>query len=211
MKDYITQLIQRYPDLSSIETDIREAYSIIKNSYEKGGKLLIGGNGGSCADSEHIVGELMKGFVKKRTLDEAYKKRLEEIDTVAGKKLAESLQLSLPAIAITGHQGLSSAFANDVDADMTYAQQVNGYGKEGDVLIAISTSGNALNLYYAAVTARAKDMKVIALSGKTGGKLACICDKSIIVPNNETYMIQELHLPIYHALCLQLEEFFFSE
>ena len=211
MTDYISQLVQRYGILASVEGDIRDSYEIIRKSYEAKGKLLIGGNGGSCADSEHIVGELMKGFVKKRELEEAYKKRLEEFGGEEGKRLAASLQGSLPAIAITNHQALSTAFANDVCGDMAYAQQVSGYGNEGDVLLAISTSGNALNLYYAAVTAKAMGLKVIALSGKTGGRLAQIADKSIIVPNNETYMIQELHLPIYHAFCLQLEEYFFAD
>jgi len=139
-----------------------------------------------------------------------WQERLLGLDQELGKHLANGLQSSLRAIAITGHAGLSTAFANDVDPEMTYAQQVNGYGDEGDVLLAISTSGNAKNLIYAALTARAKDMPVILLSGKDGGKLRAIADVSIVVPNQETYQIQELHLPIYHALCLQLEDKFFK-
>lgn len=208
--DYIAQLIERYPVLASVENEIRTAYQVLEKAYTNHKKLLVGGNGGSCADAEHIVGELMKGFVKKREIPEKMQERLLGLDQELGKHLANGLQSSLRAIAITGHAGFSTAFANDVDPEMIYAQQVNGYGDEGDVLLAISTSGNAKNLIYAALTARAKDMPVILLSGKDGGKLRAIADVSIVVPNQETYQIQELHLPIYHALCLQLEDKFFK-
>jgi hypothetical protein len=208
--DYIAQLIERYPVLASVENEIRTAYQVLERAYTNHKKLLVGGNGGSCADAEHIVGELMKGFVKKREIPEKMQERLLGLDQELGKQLANGLQSSLRAIAITGHAGLSTAFANDVDPEMTYAQQVNGYGDEGDVLLAISTSGNSKNLIYAALTARAKDMPVVLLSGKDGGKLRAIADVSIVVPNQKTYQIQELHLPIYHALCLQLEDKFFK-
>ncbi len=208
--DYIAQLIERYPVLASVENEIRTAYQVLEKAYTNHKKLLVGGNGGSCADAEHIVGELMKGFVKKREIPEKMQERLLGLDQELGKHLANGLQSSLRAIAITGHAGFSTAFANDVDPEMIYAQQVNGYGDEGDVLLAISTSGNAKNLIYAALTARAKDMPVILLSGKDGGKLRAIADVSIVVPNQETYQIQELHLPIYHALCLQLEDKIFK-
>lgn len=208
--DYIAQLIERYPVLASVENEIRTAYQVLERAYTNHKKLLVGGNGGSCADAEHIVGELMKGFVKKREIPKKMQERLLGLDQELGKHLANGLQSSLRAIAITGHAGFSTAFANDVDPEMTYAQQVNGYGDEGDVLLTISTSGNAKNLIYAALTARAKDMPVILLSGKDGGKLRAIADVSIVVPNQETYQIQELHLPIYHALCLQLEDKFFK-
>lgn len=208
--DYIAQLIERYPVLASVENEIRTAYQVLERAYTNHKKLLVGGNGGSCADAEHIVGELMKGFVKKREIPKTMQERLLGLDQELGKQLANGLQSSLRAIAITGHAGLSTAFANDVDPEMTYAQQVNGYGDEGDVLLAISTSGNAKNLIYAALTARAKDMPVVLLSGKDGGKLRAIADVSIVVPNQKTYQIQELHLPIYHALCLQLEDKFFK-
>ena len=208
--DYIAQLIERYPVLASVENEIRTAYQVLERAYTNHKKLLVGGNGGSCADAEHIVGELMKGFVKKREIPKKMQERLLGLDQELGKHLANGLQSSLRAIAITGHAGFSTAYANDVDPEMTYAQQVNGYGDEGDVLLAISTSGNAKNLIYAALTARAKDMPVILLSGKDGGKLRAIADVSIVVPNQETYQIQELHLPIYHALCLQLEDKFFK-
>lgn len=208
--DYIAQLIERYSVLASVENEIRTAYQVLEKAYTNHKKLLVGGNGGSCADAEHIVGELMKGFVKKREIPETMQERLLGLDQELGKQLANGLQSSLRAIAITGHAGLSTAFANDVDPEMTYAQQVNGYGDEGDVLLAISTSGNSKNLIYAALTARAKDMPVVLLSGKDGGKLRAIADVSIVVPNQKTYQIQELHLPIYHALCLQLEDKFFK-
>ena len=208
--DYIAQLIERYPVLASVENEIRTAYQVLERAYTNHKKLLVGGNGGSCADAEHIVGELMKGFVKKREIPKMMQERLLGLDQELGKQLANGLQSSLRAIAITGHAGLSTAFANDVDPEMTYAQQVNGYGDEGDVLLAISTSGNSKNLIYAALTARAKNMPVVLLSGKDGGKLRAIADVSIVVPNQKTYQSQELHLPIYHALCLQLEDKFFK-
>ncbi len=207
----LNELIKRYPVLESVKDSIQAAYEILEACYEDGGKLLIAGNGGSAADSEHIVGELMKGFVKRRPLSEEMKKALMETDPERGSELAEKLQGGLPAIALTNHAALSSAFANDVDGTLSYAQQVNGYGVSKDVFLGISTSGNAENVMYAAVTAKAKGMKVLGLTGKDGGKLAKIADAAIIVPEKETYKIQELHLPIYHALCLMLEERFYEK
>lgn len=186
-----------------------QAYEILRDCFLAGHKLLVAGNGGSAADSEHIVGELMKGFVKPRHVPKDMARRLEEIDSHAGRELAEKLQGGLPAIALTGHPGLSTAFLNDVDGLMVYAQQVYGYGQEGDVFLGISTSGNAANIHYALVAAKAKGMKVIGLTGKDGGLLGKNADVAIIVPEQETYKIQELHLPVYHALCLMLEECFF--
>lgn len=202
-------LIQRYPQLAPIQQEIHQAYGILEQCYEKGGKLLIAGNGGSCADSEHIVGELMKGFCRKRPVPEAFEKRLAMADPVLGPELAAKLQGALPAIALTGHPALSTAYLNDVDGLLTFAQQVYGYGTEGDVLLGISTSGNSKNILYAMTAARAKGMKTIGLTGKDGGALGRIADAAIIVPEQETYRIQELHLPIYHTLCLMLEEHFF--
>jgi len=208
--DYIRSLVERYPMLTPVRLQINAAYRLMEQSFETGGKLLIGGNGGSAADAEHIVGELMKGFIKKRPLPDTLISKMRTYDSIRGPKLGASLQCALPAIAITGHTGLTTAFSNDVDPKMAFAQQVLGYGKAGDVLLAISTSGNAENLMYAAVTAKAIGARVVALTGKDGGKLARISDVSIIAPEKETYEIQELHLPIYHALCLQLEDHFFS-
>lgn len=207
----LNDLIRRYPVLSSIQEDIENAYKTMVECYENGGKLLIVGNGGSAADSEHIVGELMKGFVKRRPVDDAMRAALSEVDKERGEALAEKLQGGLPAIALTAHTALSTAFANDMDPVMCYAQQVNGYGKPGDVFLGISTSGNAENVMYAAVTAKAKGLKVVALTGKDGGKLAKISDVAMIMPEQETYKIQELHLPVYHVLCLMLEEHFYEK
>ena len=207
----LNTLTERYPVLNEIKKELEQAYQLLEMCFENGGKLLVGGNGGSAADAEHIVGELMKGFVKRRPMTDEMQKTLKAADPKRGAVLAENLQRSLPAIAITGHNALSSAFANDVDPVLTYAQQVMGYGTSKDVLFAISTSGNAENVMYAAVAAKAKGMKVVALTGKDGGALAKIADVSIIVPLQETYQIQELHLPIYHAFCLMLEAHFFAE
>ena len=197
--------------LERVREDIEAVYGILERCYENGGKLLIAGNGGSAADAEHIVGELMKGFVKRRPVTEEMKEALEKADPVRGKELSEKLQGGLPAIALVDHAALSTAFANDVDGMLSYAQQVNGYGKPGDVFLGISTSGNAENVMYAAVTAKAKGMQVVGLTGKDGGKLAGIADAAVIVPEMETYKIQELHLPVYHALCLMLEHRFYEQ
>ena len=153
----------------------------------------------------------MNGFVKRRPVDDAMRKALSEVDPARGAALAEKLQGGLPAIALTAHTALSTAFANDMDPVMSYAQQVHGYGKPGDVFLGISTSGNAVNVMFAAVTAKAKGMKVVALTGKDGGKLAKISDVAMIMPEQETYKIQELHLPVYHVLCLMLEEHFYEK
>lgn len=206
---YLTELTERYPVLKQVEGDIKALYETVRESYENGGKLLIAGNGGSCADSEHIVGELMKGFVKKRAVPEEMAENLKAVDPERGEKLAGSLQQGLAAIALTGHTALSTAFLNDVDGEVIYAQQVYGYGKPGDVLLGITTSGNSENIMYAAVAAKAKGMKVVGLTGRDGGKLKGICDAAVVVPETETFKIQELHLPVYHALCLMLEEHFF--
>ena len=207
----LDELIKRYPILERVREDIEAVYGILERCYENGGKLLIAGNGGSAADAEHIVGELMKGFVKRRPVTEEMKEALEKADPVRGKELSEKLQGGLPAIALVDHAALSTAFANDVDGMLSYAQQVNGYGKPGDVFLGISTSGNAENVMYAAVSAKAKGMTVVGLTGKDGGKLAGIADAAVIVPEMETYKIQELHLPVYHALCLMLEHRFYEQ
>lgn len=207
----LKDLIKRYPVLESVYEDIETVYKTMTECFENGGKVLIAGNGGSAADSEHIVGELMKGFAKRRPVGAEMRAALMAIDEARGAELAGKLQGGLPAIALNAHTALSTAFANDVDPVLCYAQQVNGYGKPGDVFLGISTSGNAENVMYAAVTAKAKGMKVLALTGKDGGKLAKVADRSVIVPSQETYMIQELHLPIYHVLCLMLEEHFYAE
>ena len=206
----IDVLIERYPQLSCIADDLYASYKLIEDSYKKGGKLLIAGNGGSAADAEHIVGELMKGFKLPRKVEDTFAASLCEINEELGSVLAQNLQGALPAIALDGHPALSTAYMNDCEPLLCFAQQVNGYGKEGDVFLGISTSGNSKNVLYAAVTARAKGMKVIGLTGAKDSKLEQMSDMCIKVPQTETYMIQELHLPVYHCLCLMLENEFFG-
>ncbi len=209
-QEIFEELFVRYPVLQTNREDILKAYEVLKHCYQTGGKLLVAGNGGSCADAEHIVGELMKGFKKSRPLSEELQKNLELEDAGHGKDLARSLQGSLRAIALDSHPGLATAFANDVNGDMIFAQQVCGYGDQGDVFLGISTSGNSKNVDYAVTVAKAKGLSVIGLTGKDGGRLGKRADVAIIVPEPETFKIQELHLPIYHALCLMLEDEFFE-
>ncbi|MDR3312101.1 MAG: SIS domain-containing protein [Spirochaetaceae bacterium] len=208
--DYLRQLINRYPVLVPLEGDVRAAYGLLEGAFSSGGKLLAAGNGGSSADADHIVGELGKGFVKKRPALPDFQAALCALDSDTGALLAANLECGLPALALHAHTALATATANDRGAEFVYAQQVYCYGAAGDVFLGISTSGNARNVYLAAVTAKAVGMKIIALTGGTGGKLGKIADTAVIVPENETFKIQELHLPVYHALCLALEERFFS-
>ena len=207
----IELLVKRYPALKTVENEIYNAYQILENCYERGGKLLIAGNGGSAADAEHIVGELMKGFKLPRKSEAEFAEKLVAENSKMGAILAENLQGALPAIALDGHFALSTAYMNDCEPLLCFAQQVNGYGKTGDVFWGISTSGNSKNVLYAATTAHAKGMKVISLTGAKSSKLEQMSDVCIKVPQTETYMIQELHLPVYHCLCLMLEERFFGE
>lgn len=208
---HIKELVSRYPALVKCEAEIRAAFETIKNSYEAGGKLLVCGNGGSCADSDHICGELLKSFVKKREVEKSLFEKISEVDSEAGEFLAARLQGSLPAISLCAHSALMTACLNDVDGNAMFAQQVMGFGNAGDVFLGISTSGNSRDVIYAAALAKAKGLKTVGLLGKDGGRLAKICDVSIVVPENETFKIQEFHLPIYHALCLQIEENFWKE
>jgi len=207
---HLELLIKRYPELSDCRPDIESAYEIISKCYEDGKKLLVAGNGGSAADAEHIVGELMKGFKLKRRCPPEFAQKLIQIDEEAGKHLVNCIQCGLPAIALNGHPALSTAFNNDVDATVGFGQQVYGYGKPGDVLFAISTSGNSKNIAYACIIAKALDMKIIGLTGKNKNMFSKLSDIAICVPQTETYMVQELHLPVYHCLCLMLEERFFG-
>ena len=208
---HIDLLAERYPSLESTRNDIVAAYLLLEESYKNGGKLLVAGNGGSAADAEHIVGELMKGFKLPRKPEADFAEKLVAENRELGSILAENLQGALPAIALDGHPALSTAYMNDCEPLLCFAQQVNGYGKTGDVFLGISTSGNSKNVLYAATTAHAKGMKVIGLTGAKSSKLEQMSDICIKVPQIETYMIQELHLPVYHCLCLMLEERFFGE
>lgn len=207
----LNDLIIRYPQLSVCKEDISCAFDLLSDSYKSNRKLLVCGNGGSASDAEHIVGELMKGFKNPRRLDNKYKEKLKEVDETLGDRLADLLQGTLPAIALDGHPALTTAYMNDCDPQLCFAQQVNGYGKSGDVLLGISTSGNSKNVIYAAVTAKAKGMKVIGLTGSKESRLSELADVCIRVPETETYKIQELHLPVYHCLCLMLEKEFFEK
>lgn len=211
VKQHLKLLLERYPVLSCAEADIAAAYECMRASYEAGGKLLIAGNGGSAADAGHIVGELMKGFVKKRPLSAAEKEALKAADPLMGSELSEKLQEGLPTISLTEHAALTTAYGNDADPLLCFSQQLWNYGRPGDVFLAISTSGNSRNLLYAAAAARAKGLKIIALSGRDGGKIRAMADVSIVVPAQETYQIQELHLPVYHCLCLMLEDSFYEQ
>lgn len=207
---HIELLVERYPSLEIAKNDIIAAYLLIEECYENGGKLLVAGNGGSAADAEHIVGELMKGFKMPRKPENTFAEKLIAENQELGSVLAENLQRALPAIALDGHPALSTAYMNDCEPLLCFAQQVNGYGKAGDVFLGISTSGNSKNILYAATTAHARGMKVIGLTGAKGSELDDMSNVCIKAPQTETYMIQELHLPIYHCLCLMLEDRFFA-
>lgn len=207
---HVDNLIDRYPKLIVCRDSIISAYEIMEKSYSSEGKLLVCGNGGSASDSEHIVGELMKEFKLKRKVYSEQATALKAIDPELGQVLADNLQGALPAISLTGHSSLQTAFMNDAVPELVFAQQVNGYGKPGDVFLGISTSGNSKNVLYAAVNAKAKGLKVIGLTGSKENKLMKYADVCIRVPEIETYKIQELHLPVYHCLCLMLEDRFFG-
>ena len=202
-------LTERYPALSVCTNDIKKLAEALILCYKNGGKLLICGNGGSAADAQHIVGELMKGFCKKRPLDAKEKSELEKLGE-DGAVLAEKLQSPLPAISLYNETALITAYSNDADPSLIYAQQVYALGRPGDLLLCISTSGSSENVCFAVPAAKARGMTTAALTGKAGGKLKNICDICVTVPEAETYKVQELHLPVYHAVCLCLEEEFFG-
>ncbi len=205
----IEKLVSRYPNL--IGLPIFESITEVIECYNRENKLLVCGNGGSAADSLHIVGELMKGFHLPRKLERKKQSEIRELFPDSAEYLINHLQGTLPAISLVSETALLTAFANDQAPDLSFAQQVLGHGKSGDVLIAISTSGNSKNVIYAAQIAKVQGMKIISLTGESGGKLKEISDILINVPSNETYIIQEYHLPIYHTICAAVENEFFSE
>jgi D-sedoheptulose 7-phosphate isomerase len=207
----IEDLVIRNPELGAAKNDISRAFELLKNSYENKGKLLICGNGGSAADADHIVGELMKRFSIPRAIPKNFKNTLLSDYGEKGKYMSEKLEGSLPAISLNVHSALISAFANDVDAELIYAQQVVGYGNKEDVLLGTSTSGNAKNVVAAMIVAKAKGMKVLGLVGRDGGEFNKYCDVLINVGGDCTPQIQELHLPVYHVLCQTLEYHFFGK
>ncbi len=211
MQAYIKRLIERYPDLAGCAVAIEEAYFVLVAAFHQHRKLLICGNGGSAADSEHIVGELMKGFRLRRPLPDAMRERLMAEWPHEGTYLSEHLQGALPALSLVSHTAFTTAYANDVAADLVFAQQVYGYGEPDDVLLCISTSGQSPNVCQAARVAHTLGLHTIGLTGGNGGLLTTLCDVSICVPRSSVEDIQEVHFPIYHTLCLMLEEHFFCE
>ena len=204
---YINGLVRRYPELDCVTADICEAFGKMLECYRMGGKLLICGNGGSAADSEHISGELLKGFMSKR---EPEGEELEKLTAALGES-AKKLQRGIPAIPLTSLTSALSAFANDVEPELVFAQLIYALGKPGDVLICISTSGNSKNVVAAARVARELGITTVALTGQGGGALGAICDVTVAAPETETYKVQEYHLPIYHAICAELERILFQK
>ena len=208
--DKLTELMQRYPQLEGCKASIEAAMELLRNMYNGGGKLLACGNGGSCADCEHIVGELMKSFLIHRPLTEAVKGNLDQLLGEEAQKFYTCMQRGIPAISLPSQVAVLSAYVNDVDPEFMYAQLVQGYGRAGDVVLCISTSGNSNNVVRAAQMAKALGLKTLALTGSKDSKLSALCDVTVQVPETETFKVQELHLPVYHYLCAQLEEELFG-
>lgn len=202
----LNELLKRYPCLESAREDILKAENELINGFKNGNKLLLCGNGGSCADCEHIVGELMKGFLSKRPLTESQREEMKASCPEIDENYLSLLQRAVPAISLPSFTALNTAFCNDVEPELIFAQSLMGLGKKGDMLMAISTSGNSKNVVAAALTAKALGLKTIGLTGKSGGKLKSICDICICVPETETFKVQELHLPVYHYLCARAEK-----
>ena len=210
-KVILQEVLNRYSKLLPLEESIKKATELILTSYKNGGKVLVCGNGGSCSDADHIVGELMKSFEGYRPLDANLKESLEELSPERGKMLAEKLQQGLPAVSLTVHNALITAISNDISGDMIFAQQVTGLGNKGDILIGLSTSGNSQNVVDAIIVAKAKGLKTIGMTGETGGKMKDLCDVLINVPEKRTAYVQELHLPVYHAICMMIENEMFNK
>lgn len=198
------ELFERYPVLIECRDDIKKAYDMMFCCFESGGKLLCCGNGGSAADSDHLVGELMKGFLKKRPLSESEKIKF------ADKKVADGLQKALPAISLCAHSALMTAFSNDEAPELCFAQQVYGYAAQNDLLVVFTTSGNSANVVYALEAAKAAGIKSVAITGEKESKSSALADVCIKLPEKETYKIQELTLPVYHCLAAMIENRFFE-
>jgi len=215
----LDRLMVDQPSLAPLRDDLERAYALMEATYARGGKVLTCGYGGSASDAEHIVGELMKGFLLRRPLGGDFRARLldgaatepgdSEAARAAAEHIASHLQGALPAISLTGGLSLSTAFANDVAPELVFAQQLFGYGRAGDTLVAISTSGNSTGILHAIRVARAMGIRVVGLTGGTGGMMRTLCDVALVAPECETYRVQECHLPLYHALCAMLEARFF--
>ena len=205
IEEILQTLLTRYPVLLPLYDDLYSAFDLLCRCFDDGGKLLLCGNGGSAADCAHIAGELMKGFLLPRSLT------VEQRRCFADGTLPAKLQNGLPVIDLTAHAALLSAFANDVDADHVFAQQVWVYAQRSpDLLLALSTSGNSVNVVRAVQTAKALGRRTVGITGSSGGALAALCDVCICLPETETFKIQELTLPVYHALCAAVESYYFS-
>lgn len=202
---FINDFFTRHTDLLPLREQILQACDMVKNAFHNGNKLLLCGNGGSCADCDHIAGEFLKGFLLKRPVPAEIQNAMSEKYGEIGADIAAKLQMGLPTISLNTHSAAISAFANDVDPELVYAQQVLAYGKPGDVLIGISTSGGAKNVAAAVMTANSLGLHTIGLTGKDGGKFAQLADLALIMPKCETYRIQEDHLAVYHLLCAVVE------
>lgn len=211
VKKEFEDLFVRYPRLEVCRDDISDAYVLMQKTYLNHHKVLIAGNGGSAADSEHITGELMKRFKISRPVNKQLAEKLIAIDEERGKRLVKNLEMPLRTIPLTSHIAITTAYMNDADATGVFAQQLLGYGDEGDIFFAISTSGNSENIISACIVAKALGLKIVGLSGEKDSKLSEYADICIQVPETETYKIQELHLPVYHCLCLMLESYFFGD
>lgn len=207
----LDELVVRHPELLACRPDVEAAFELLARAFASGGKLLVCGNGGSAADADHIVGELMKGFRRERRPAGETAARLRAADPEVGPRLASRLQLGLPALNLAAGSALPTAFANDEDPGLVFAQQVLGLGRPGDALLGISTSGSAPNVIAALVAARAVGMATVGLTGASGGRMRGRCDVLVAVPAQATYAVQELHLPVYHCLCAMLEDRFFKE
>lgn len=210
MDRFLKVLVKRYPDLAVCTSDIENAFELLYTAFANDHKLLLCGNGGSAADCEHITGELMKGFTQKRPLPIAICRQILDACPNNGNYLIDHLQGALPTISLVSQTSLSTAIANDVAAEMIFAQQVYGYGRRGDVVWGISTSGNSSNVLYALQMGRALDLKTLALTGPNVNRIGDVCDVTICVPGATTADVQERHLPVYHTLCAMLEEAFFG-
>jgi D-sedoheptulose 7-phosphate isomerase len=209
-KHILDEMLNRYTKLIYLEESILKALEMLVKTYKNGGKVLVCGNGGSCSDADHIVGELMKSFEGHRPLNPELKHKLKELSPERGEVLAGKLQQGLPAVSLTAHNALITAIANDIHGDMIFAQQVTGLGNKGDVLIGLSTSGNSKNVIDALVVAKAKGLVTIGLTGETGGEMKEWCDILLNVPETRTAYVQELHLPVYHVICMMVENEMFE-
>ena len=211
VKNELEELIRRYPQLDACKKDIEKAYLFLQKAYDSNHKLLIAGNGGSAADSEHIAGELMKRFKITRPISKDLAQKIMKVDPMRGERLVANLEMPLRAVPLTSHIAITTAYMNDADATGVFAQQMLGFGDEGDVFLAISTSGNSENIISACIVAKALGIKIIGLTGMKESRLSEVSDICIRVPESETYRIQELHLPVYHALCLMLESNYYGK